>query len=149
MVRRFQPGDGPAVRRLHRTALRAAGTDPAHVPGNDDLNFVGETDLNTGGEFLVAERDGRIVACGGLLVAGSSAELKRIAVAPVRQRDGLGTDIVTGLETAARARDCDRILVRTAARQSGATQFYPELGYERVGSHREAGYDLIDFENQL
>lgn len=149
MVRRFQPGDGPAIREVHRRALSAAGTDPADVPGNQDLQWIERAYLDAGGEFLVAERDGEIVACGGLHVEGRVAELSRIAVDPDHHREGFGTAILEGLEDVARERGCDRIVLTTAGRQRAATEFYPEHGYERCGTSQQFGYDLIDFEKRL
>ena len=149
MIRQYRPGDGPAVRRIHRTALSSAGTDPEDVPGNRDLHWIEETYLRGDGEFLVADVDGRVVACGGLLVDGPTAELMRIAVDPQYQRQGHGTAILGGLEAAAIDRKCDRIVLTTASRQVAATQFYPSHGYERQQSRRINGYELIEFEKSL
>ncbi|MFB6128750.1 MAG: GNAT family N-acetyltransferase [Halorhabdus sp.] len=148
-VRRFQPGDGPDVRRVHRAALRDAGTDPVDVPGNQDLRWIEEAYLRSDGEFLVAERDGRIVACGGLLVDGEMAELVRIAVDPAHQRAGHGTAILDELEATAGERGCERITLTTARRQQAATRFYPGRGYELVGTRPVNGYTLLDYEKSL
>ncbi|WEL20700.1 GNAT family N-acetyltransferase [Halorhabdus sp. BNX81] len=148
IVRRFRPGDGPDVQRVHREALRAAGTDPEDVPGNQDLRWIAETYLRSG-EFLVVERDGRVVACGGLLVEGGTAELMRIAVDPAHQRSGYGTAILDGLEAAAAERGCDRVVLTTAARQAAATQFYADRGYERRDTRQVESYELIVFEKFL
>ncbi|WP_244605363.1 GNAT family N-acetyltransferase [Halorhabdus rudnickae] len=148
-MRRYEPGDGPAVENLYRRALREAGTDPNDVPNNGDLRAIGQIYLDSGGEFLVAESDEEIVACGGLLRDGSTAELKRIAVDPGHQREGHGTAIVDGLERAARERGCARIGLTTASRQTSATDFYPDRGYERLGTEQVNGYELIDFGKRL
>ncbi|MFB6200887.1 MAG: GNAT family N-acetyltransferase [Halorhabdus sp.] len=148
-VRRFQSGDGPDVRHVHRAALRAAGTDPDDVPGNQDLRWIEETYLRSGGEFLVVERDDRIVACGGLLIDGETAELMRIAVDPDYQRAGYGTAILDGLEAAAVERSCDRIVLTTADRQAAARQFYADRDYEQRDTRRVNGYELIDFEKTV
>jgi GNAT superfamily N-acetyltransferase len=149
MVRRFEPGDGPGVRRVHRRALADAGTDPDDVPGNADLRWIEETYLRGDGTFLVAGQDDEIVACGGLLVDGPIGELMRIAVDPAHQNEGLGTAIVDRLETAAGDRGCDRIVLTTARRQVSATEFYPSRGYERTGTRRTNGYELLEFEKDL
>lgn len=149
IVRRFRPGDGPDVQRVHRAALRGEGTDPDDVPGNQDLRWIEETYLRSGGEFLVVERDGRIVACGGLLVEGETAELMRIAVDPAHQRAGYGTAILDELEATAAERGCDRVVLTTADRQAAAKQFYVDRGYERRERRRVAGYELIAFEKSL
>ena len=149
IIRRFQPGDASDVRRVHRDALRAAGTDPADVPGNADLRWIEETYLRSDGEFLVAERDDRIVACGGFLVDGETAELMRIAVDPAHQRAGYGTAILDELEATAGDRGCDRVILTTADRQAAAKQFYADRGYKRRDTRCVAGYELIAFEKSL
>ncbi|WP_181684775.1 GNAT family N-acetyltransferase [Halorhabdus salina] len=149
MVRRFRPGDRPAVRHVHRRALADAGTDPDDVPGNADLRWIEETYLRSDGAFLVAERDGEIVACGGLLVDGAVAELMRIAVDPSHQHEGLGTAIVDHLEGVAEQRGCEKVVLTTASRQVAATEFYPARCYERVDTWQTNGYELLDFEKEL
>ncbi|ERJ05893.1 GCN5-related N-acetyltransferase protein [Halorhabdus tiamatea SARL4B] len=110
---------------------------------------IEETYLRGDGEFLVAERDGRIVACGGLLIAGETAELVRIAVDPAHQRSGYGTAILDGLEATAAERGCDRVVLTTADRQAAAKQFYADRGYERRDTRQVGSYELIAFEKSL
>ncbi|MFB6087160.1 MAG: GNAT family N-acetyltransferase [Haloarculaceae archaeon] len=156
-VRRFEASDREAVRTLHRRALRAAGTDPADVPGTDDLRSVRETYVESGGEFLVVERDGEVVAMGGLRVdtpaceerEGEVGELLRMRVDPDHQREGYGTAVLGALETAARERGLDRLTLTTARRQTAATEFYPANGYERVGTEAHGEYELLRFEKSL
>jgi GNAT superfamily N-acetyltransferase len=87
-LRPYDPRDAAAVWTLHEWALSDAGTDPAAVPGTDDLRRVESAYLDAGGAFLVGvvptdapagEResddrfdrrppetfDGRLVAMGG------------------------------------------------------------------------------------
>jgi len=153
-IRRAGPDDAERLRRLHRTALRRAGTDPDDVPGTDDLADVQLTYVDPGGEFLVVETDGRIVAMGGLTVEGEDlapgeGELLRIAVDPDYQRRGLGSEIMSALERAARDRDLDRIVLTTARRQAAATEFYPARGYEEIGRRREGEYELLRFAKEI
>lgn len=169
-VRRFEPGDREAVLGLYRRSIRDAGTDPDDVPNSDDLLDVESAYLDPGGEFLVAEANGEIVAMGGLTVddvgedaefrdGGNDAarerenddagELLRIAVHPDHQRRGYGSAIVDALEEAACERGLDRIVLTTARRQAAATEFYPARGYEEIGRRREGEYRLIRFEKPL
>ena len=85
--RRYDPRDEDAVWRLHEWAMEAAGTDPADIPGTEDLRRIESAYLD-GGEFLVGigrptERDleratfpvtfdGALVAMGGLCSSEAS-----------------------------------------------------------------------------
>ena len=51
--RRYEPADADAVWELHDRALRDAGTDPADVPGTEDLRRIEAAYLDVGGEFLI------------------------------------------------------------------------------------------------
>ena len=149
VVRRFESRDESAVRRLHELALREAGTDPTDVPGTQDLGWIRAAYLDPGGEFLVAERDDRVVAMGGVVIDADVAEVFRVAVHPDHQREGHGSAVMRGLEDAARARGVDRIVLTTARRQDAATDFYPARGYVETGRERQGEYELIHFEKRL
>jgi ribosomal protein S18 acetylase RimI-like enzyme len=153
-VRRARASDGPRLRVLYRETMRAAGTDPDDVPGTDDLADVHSTYVDPGGEFLVVETDGRVVAMGGLTVDGEDladgeGELFRLGVDTDYQRQGLGSEVVSALEQAARDRGLDRIVLTTARRQAAAAEFYPARGYEEVGREREGEYELVHFSKRL
>lgn len=154
VLRRADASDGRALRRLYRAAMRAEGTDPADVPDTDDLADVEAAYVDSGGEFLVVEVDGAVVAMGGLAVEGEDladgeGELFRIGVDTDHQRRGYGSAILSGLEAAARERGLDRIVLTTARRQDAATEFYPAHGYEQVGRERHGEYRLVRFAKSL
>ncbi|WP_459194468.1 GNAT family N-acetyltransferase [Halosimplex sp. J119] len=153
-LRRYEPSDRDAVWHLHRTALREAGSDPDDVPNSDDIRDVEGNYVDAGGEFLVVERDGEVVAMGGLAVEGpeiptGAGELLRIAVHPDHQRAGCGSAIVAGLEDAARERGLDRVFLWTAQRQRSAVAFYRSRGYVGTDHRTEGEYELIRFEKAL
>ncbi|WP_436910955.1 GNAT family N-acetyltransferase [Halosimplex marinum] len=163
-LRRYEPRDREAVWRLHRTALRAAGSNPEDVPNSDDIRDIEGNYLDAGGEFLVVEvggqssaggdADGEVVAMGGLAGEGEeipegAGELLRIAVDPARQREGYGGRIVAGLEDAARERGLDRVFLWTAQRQRSAVRFYRARGYEGTDHRTEGEYELLRFEKGL
>ena len=161
-IRRYQPRDAEAVRRLNDEVLRDAGTDPADIPHPDDIEDVQGTYLDTGGEFLVAERedasgtaasngaDSRVVGMGALRVDGTTGELFRMRVAIDCQRGGVGTTLLHALEDAARERGVEVLSAWTAQRQSAAVSFYPNNGYEQVETAtREPDYTLLHFRKEL
>jgi GNAT superfamily N-acetyltransferase len=55
--RGYDPRDAGAVAQLDEWAMRAAGTDPADIPGHGDIQRIGSAYLDAGGEFLVGVLD--------------------------------------------------------------------------------------------
>lgn len=171
--RRVEPSDGAAVRTLHERALATTGTDPADVPGTDDLADVVESYLDTGGEFLVgvdpdpgvdadpalAVAGGHLVVMGGYLpcehghdderTVPDGAELHRMRVAPSRQREGHGRAILHRLERRAREAGFDVLLATTATTQAAAVAFYAAEGYDEVDRSTAGRYELVHFEKPL
>ena len=147
-IRRYDPHDADPVWTLHETALRDAGTDPADVPGTDDLQRIEATYLDAGGDFLVGFVPSEAGHDDERTIAGA-AELHRMRVAPTHQRRGYGQALLVTLEERAANRGFDVVLATTARRQSAAVAFYREEGYEPVGESTEAGYRLIHFEKEL
>ncbi|WP_255151485.1 GNAT family N-acetyltransferase [Halorarius halobius] len=151
-LRRATDADGDTLVTLHERALRDAGTDPADVPGTDDLRSVEASFFAEGGEFLVLEDEGEVVAMGGYRPADdATVELFRIAVAPARQREGLGDRIVDTLERRARVHGFERVVLETVIEQEAAAQFYPARGYEEThrGETESGNYTLLRFEKRL
>ena len=169
--RQYRPTDADPVWHLHEWALEEAGTDPADLPGVEDLRAIEATYLDDG-DFVVgvgteARRDeqflrtddGVVVAMGGFLpsevghedertIAGA-AELHRMRVAPTQQGSGHGRALLKTLERRAAAAGFDRLLATTAARQAAAVGLYESAGYDRVGTSDYGEYELRHFEKQL
>jgi ribosomal protein S18 acetylase RimI-like enzyme len=55
--RQYDPRDADAVAELDEWAMRTAGTDPADIPGNEDIEHIGSAYLDAGGAFLVGTVD--------------------------------------------------------------------------------------------
>jgi amino-acid N-acetyltransferase len=67
-------------------------------------------------DFLIAEKDGRIVgACGLSFGPGSLVEVRSLAVLPDYYRQGFGTALVNESIAQATLAECDRIFVLTYA----------------------------------
>lgn len=144
--------DADALVSLHERALRDAGTDPGDVPEREDLRDVEGEYLAAGGEFLVVEEEGEIVAMGGFQPRDDGTiELFRIAVAPERQRAGLGDRVVGALEARGREAGFDRVRLETVVEQEAAANFYPARGYEETarGPSASGRYTLLTFEKSL
>jgi GNAT superfamily N-acetyltransferase len=148
-IRRYEDSDAAAVQALAERAMIEEGTDPDDIPGIDDLTRIEEVYLDSGGEFLVADVDDSIAGIGGLLVERGTGELMRMRVDPAYQREGVGSQLLDRLESAARKRGVDRLVAETAVRQSAATAFYPAHGFTERSRRSFESYELLTFEKQL
>jgi ribosomal protein S18 acetylase RimI-like enzyme len=154
-IRRYEPADTDAVWDLHERALRdAGGYDEAFAHRDADLRLVRERYLDAGGEFLVGERAGDVVAMGAFQPHETDDEavvLRRMRVAPAHQRSGYGTRILNDLEARARKRGFDRVELDTTPAQTAAVAFYEHHGYERVGReyYEQADTTLLFYEKPL
>jgi argininosuccinate lyase/amino-acid N-acetyltransferase len=78
--------------------------------------------------FAVAEKDGRVVACGSLcLYSPVLAEIRSVGVDPQAQGGGVGSGIVRRLLDVARSLHLPRVFVLTRA-----PHFFARLGFEEV-----------------
>jgi GNAT superfamily N-acetyltransferase len=153
LIRRFRSTDKAEVRALHELALRRVG---ALVEGPDgealdrDLDDVEATYIEPGGEFLVDEVDGRIIAMGGLRPAGAArAELKRMRVDPDSQRQGRGRAMLDALEQRARDLGFRTLLLDTKEQQVAARSLYTGSGYVQTGRGELYGQPVIFMEKAL
>jgi putative acetyltransferase len=101
----------------------------------------------SGGRFWVAESSGRLVASAGLAPGPSplSAWLQKLYVARAARRAGLGTRLVTLVETEATSRGATRVELWSDSRFADAHHFYERHGYLRDDATRE----LNDLSNTL
>lgn len=89
--------------------------------------------------YVVAEDGVELVGYAGLLVpalAGDPADVMTIAVTPGRQRDGVGTLLMTALQTQARRRGAHELLLDVRADNEPALAFYARHGFERIAVRR-------------
>ncbi len=117
-VRRAVTADVPAIRRLIDT-YSADGRllDKATVTLYEDVP-----------EFWVAERAGRVVACGALHVMWQDlAEIRTLAVEPELRGHGIGARIVRELLADARRLGVQRVFVLTFE-----TEFFARFGFEEI-----------------
>lgn len=85
------------------------------------------------GRFLVADRVGRVVGCGGMQrVDASTVELKRMWVDASVRGIGLGERLLSRLEAAAVALGADRVVLDTNRVLTQAISMYTSGGYSPV-----------------
>lgn len=144
-IRPAAPVDAERVRAVYERAMRDAD---AFLPEADHSDLEDPTEAYADGTFLVGEVDGTVVAVGGLRPVEpddepSTGEMKRVAVLPAHQGQGHGRAIVRALETAARERGAERVVLETGEEQHAAQGLYESLGYEQVERVSYAGGEIV------
>jgi GNAT superfamily N-acetyltransferase len=92
------------------------------------------------GVLWVVDRDGRLVASGGMRPSGPGmASIHHLYVERSHRRQGLASRLLALVESAARERDAHWIQLWSDTRFVGAHQLYRRLGYLRSGGFRELG----------
>jgi GNAT superfamily N-acetyltransferase len=158
-LRRYMPADQEAVEDLHVSAIQQTGAYLGRGPWDDDVYAIEETYLHNGGEFLVGECNGRLVAMGALKRTGPKrAEIKRMRVYPEYQRCGYGQRILEELEACARVLGYQVLHLDTSLLQLPAQKLYEKNGFREVGRdiyQQQTGRDtfqpleVILYEKQL
>lgn len=150
LIRRYSAGNREAVRRLHDEALHDVGAHLGEGPWDEDLGRIESEYLHDGGEFLVGELDGRLVAMGALKRdSEKQAELKRMRVDPAMQRRGLGRKMLEELEDRARGLGYSTLHLDTAVQQTAAHRLYASSGYRETGRGRIGPFDCVFYEKEL
>ena len=129
MIIREVDWDDPAGEAL-RVAQRAelterygrADSEPGPAPTASDVAL-----------FLVAFDGKDAIGCGGLRPLDQThGEIKRMFVRPGFRGKGVSTAILRALETAARERGWQRLVLETGDRQPDAMRFYEREGYTPI-----------------
>ncbi|GAC1330531.1 MAG: GNAT family N-acetyltransferase [Candidatus Dormibacteria bacterium] len=127
--------DSPAVQSLVEAQvreLRSRYTIPG-APPPAPADFVEPT-----GVFLLGSLEGEPVTCGGIrLLAGSTAEIRRMYTLPSRRQRGLGHQILQQLEVHARRLGYRAIRLETGDRQPEAVALYSRAGYRVIPCYGE------------
>ncbi len=121
-IRTFDWPDYDAVVRIWRRAGLEIGA-------SDERDALARTIERDPGLFLVAEDSGAIV--GAVLAAfdGRRGWLYHLAVAPDRQRGGIGRLLVAEAEARLRARGCAKVNLHIEPRNADVARFYERMGY--------------------
>ncbi len=81
--------------------------------------------------FAVARNNkGKAVGCGAISLSNEYGELKRMYVMNEYRGQGLGKQLLTFLESAARLRNCTHVLLETGYLQIEALTLYSRCGYK-------------------
>ena len=148
-VRRYEPGDREAVWKLHNDALNDVGAHLGNGAWDDDLHAIESVYLQGGGEFLVGERDGHVVAMGALRrTTGSRAGVTRMRVAPGLQGRGIGQTLLDALHRRAAELGYTTLHLDTTVHQTAARRLYEKNGYREVGRGPIGPFDCVYYEGR-
>jgi putative acetyltransferase len=107
----------------------------ARYPGeSNDHEQLTPAQLADGlGVFLVARVDGAACGCGAVRRREpGTGELKRMYVKPANRGRGIGRQMLSELESAARQMGLTRLVLETGERQPEAISLYQSCGYTRI-----------------
>jgi putative acetyltransferase len=91
------------------------------------------TYVDTGGEILIAERDGQAVGCVALMPDGSGAyELSKMAVAPELRGRGAGRALLSAAIDRARDLGARSLFLGSSRKLANAVHLYETLGFKHV-----------------
>ncbi|MET9342036.1 GNAT family N-acetyltransferase [Nonomuraea sp. NPDC004354] len=144
VIRRYRWSDLDAIYSLHQVCLAQVGIVPGDgVYYDDDFPRIHQVYLGCGGEFLVGEVDGRVVAMGGLRPLGEdTVEVCRLRVHPDHQRRGFGARMLAELEERALMLGFSRLRGDTTMSQGAALALYERQGWTEL-SRRQVGEHIV------
>ena len=142
--------DHEAVLALHHAGLQQMNADRGPGPWDADLDNIEGNYLRAGGEFLVTDLHGELVAMGGLLPTGDHVvDLKRLRVRSGMQGLGLGEGLARSLLDRARELGVGRVTADTTTRQLPAQRLFTKLGFIEIGRVEQADMDVVLLELAL
>jgi GNAT superfamily N-acetyltransferase len=146
-IRRYEPGDKRAVRRLHDDALNEVGAHLGTGPWDEDLDDIEGVYLGSGGEFLVGILEGDVVAMGTIKRDSPDvAEVRRMRVRPGLQGRGYGQAMLDALHRRAAGLGYSTLHLDTTVQQRVARRLYLKNGYREVGRGSIGPFDCIYYE---
>ena len=86
--------------------------------------------------YVVAEDAAEVVGYAGLLVSTDTADVQTLAVAPGRQRQGLGAALLAALVDEARRRGARELLLEVRADNAPALRLYGRHRFEQIARRR-------------
>jgi N-acetylglutamate synthase-like GNAT family acetyltransferase len=104
-----------------------------------ELRAIASNHARRGGRFWVAERNGNLVGCAGLVPAeqGGAVEMKKLYVARDFRQNGLGARLCSLVEVEAMSRGAATVELWSDTRFKDAHRLYERRGYARRPQTRE------------
>src|SRR3984957_18671836 len=93
------------------------------------------------GLFLLARRDDAVLGCAGLrLLPARTGEVTRLFVVPGARRHGVGKQLLSAVEDAARQHAVSRLRLDTRSELAEARQLYTTHGYQEVAPFNDGRF---------
>jgi GNAT superfamily N-acetyltransferase len=123
------------VSRYHRRAAAPGEVSAAMAAEpSDDL-------CPPHGLFLLARRDDAVIGCAGLrLLPARTGEVTRLFVVPGARRHGVGKQLLSAVEDAARRRAVSRLRLDTRSELAEARRLYTTNGYQEVAPFNDGRF---------
>lgn len=135
MIRSFEPADQESVRALVLDGLRERWGSAFAAGHNPDLDDIAATYVAPGGEVVVVDDAGEIVATGTLVAEDAGrGRLVRISVDAGARRRGLGRLVVAELVARARRRGMTSVVVTADTPWMSAVALYRACGFTEVAA---------------
>jgi GNAT superfamily N-acetyltransferase len=157
-IRTFRPADADAVRDLFSQGLLdfAMGFEAPmreyirHSLADDLADLSASYLKEPGGHFWVADVDGQIKGMVGIQRrTREEAELRRMSVAAVSRRHGIGGKLLETAEAFCREQGYRRIRLTTVSLLQPAIALYRKHGYHQVGEERYGQITGLHFVKHL
>jgi ribosomal protein S18 acetylase RimI-like enzyme len=133
VLRDFDVNDQPVVRALILSGMADRWGDQFDAAANPDTDDLWSSYVLQGGEIVVVEERGVIVATGALVRDPDGAgRILRLSVDRRCRRRGLARKVVAELVERARRRDLATVRVTTDTPWSDAVALYSSCGFEVV-----------------
>jgi putative acetyltransferase len=129
----FEATDSQALLRQLDAYLNSV-----YPPENNFLHVPADDLVAERGTFVVARDEGQPVGCGAVrVISDSTAEIKRMFVAPAARRRGVAAQILSVLEAWALAAGMSRLVLETGDNETAAIRLYEQAGFRRVACFGE------------
>jgi GNAT superfamily N-acetyltransferase len=150
---RHQATSGPRCEHFMKWRRRGAGAlieGPDGEALNRDLEDIEANYSDTGGDFLVDDVDGLIVAIGALRRDGeTTAEVQRMRVHPIWQRRGRGREMLRAIESRAPGLGFRTLLLDTTEQLVAARSLYASSGYVETRRAGRYGHTFVFMRKDL
>ncbi|CAN5627854.1 MAG: GNAT family N-acetyltransferase [Rubrobacter sp.] len=148
-IRRYEPADRRAVRRLHDDALNEVGAHMGSGPWDEDLDEIEGVYLGSGGEFLVGTLEEEVVAMAALRrISFGRAEITRMRVRPGLQGRGYGQTMLDALHRRAAELGYYTLRLDTTVQQRAARHLYVKNGYSEMGRGSIGPFECVFYERR-